>query len=493
MQIETDSDSEGFDPAEILMVSREIPGKVPRGERAFEVYQVWGQLILDSRLYRAPSSGGDPRSIRVGPGLAPRWSFLGVDMGRVPSAIAPLLSLMPLWSEISWTQRHDFPLPDGEEDGWELFGYDGERFIARIPAQQHREGAISGRALVGGSWMGLEEVAQRESSGEEILAIDLERVERLVLEIGSMSFVASPARADLRAEVRGLREIEPSFAVPLSIAAVAFLSIFALALVDPSEPLSELREAEDRTVTISASMPSAAKRAAREVGAASGREQAREAEPERESERRSRSDREVAGSAGLLAALESPDLAALGSSSLSSVLSEGVSRLIGASGSDIGGHGLAGRGGSGLCVTSFGCDGGYEGSSFSVGAGDRGGHGAGGGSIGKRDGEIGTEQPILLGNLSASEIEEVIRRQMEALRYCYQRELQKKPDLSGKVVVKFTISKDGTVSSAAAKSSTLGSSAVEQCLVGRFLRMKFPEPKGGGVVVVSYPFLFSSR
>ena len=37
----------------------------------------------------------------------------------------------------------------------------------------------------------------------------------------------------------------------------------------------------------------------------------------------------------------------------------------------------------------------------------------------------------------------------------------------------------------------MGSASVEQCVVGRFMRMQFPQPKGGGIVIVSYPFLFS--
>ena len=72
-----------------------------------------------------------------------------------------------------------------------------------------------------------------------------------------------------------------------------------------------------------------------------------------------------------------------------------------------------------------------------------------------------------------------------------QRELAKKPSLGGKVVIKFTIAKDGSVSRASKKTSTMGSAAVEQCIVGRFKRMKFPTPKGGGIVIVSYPFIFS--
>ena len=88
-------------------------------------------------------------------------------------------------------------------------------------------------------------------------------------------------------------------------------------------------------------------------------------------------------------------------------------------------------------------------------------------------------------------IDKVIKQNMDRLRYCYQRELSKDPTLGGKIVVKFVIAKDGTVSSATTKSTTMGSPAVEDCINGRFLRFKFPEPKGGGIVIVSYPFIFS--
>ena len=80
---------------------------------------------------------------------------------------------------------------------------------------------------------------------------------------------------------------------------------------------------------------------------------------------------------------------------------------------------------------------------------------------------------------------------MNQIRYCYQRELTKNPALAGKVVIKFVIAKDGTVSKASVKTSTMNNSAVESCIAGRFMRMQFPEPKGGGIVIVSYPFIFS--
>jgi TonB family protein len=81
---------------------------------------------------------------------------------------------------------------------------------------------------------------------------------------------------------------------------------------------------------------------------------------------------------------------------------------------------------------------------------------------------------------------------MSQIRYCYQRELTKNPGLKGRIVVKFVIAANGTVSKAYIKSSSMGSEGVESCIAGRFRRFKFPEPKGGGIVIVSYPFIFSS-
>ena len=99
--------------------------------------------------------------------------------------------------------------------------------------------------------------------------------------------------------------------------------------------------------------------------------------------------------------------------------------------------------------------------------------------------------PIILGSLDKSLIDAVIKRNMNQIRYCYQRELTLNPKLQGKLTVKFIIAKDGTVSSATIKSTTLENPAVEDCVTGRFMRFQFPEPKGGGIVIVSYPFVFT--
>lgn len=99
--------------------------------------------------------------------------------------------------------------------------------------------------------------------------------------------------------------------------------------------------------------------------------------------------------------------------------------------------------------------------------------------------------PIIMGSLDKSLIEGTIKRHLNELRYCYQRELQKSPTLTGRVDVKFVIGANGSVMSAEIRRSTLANPVVEACIQSRFTHMLFPQPGGGGIVLVTYPFLFS--
>ena len=99
---------------------------------------------------------------------------------------------------------------------------------------------------------------------------------------------------------------------------------------------------------------------------------------------------------------------------------------------------------------------------------------------------------IRLGALDDDVIRGVVTRHLAQVRYCYQRELTTSPALSGKIVVKFVVARDGTVSSATTKSTTMHDEAVEDCINSRFMRMQFPKPEGGGIVIVSYPIVFSA-
>ncbi|MCB9744253.1 MAG: AgmX/PglI C-terminal domain-containing protein [Alphaproteobacteria bacterium] len=99
--------------------------------------------------------------------------------------------------------------------------------------------------------------------------------------------------------------------------------------------------------------------------------------------------------------------------------------------------------------------------------------------------------PIILGALDRDQIDRVIEGAMPRITTCYRDELAEHPELGGKLVNKFVVTKDGSVSSAATKSSTMGHPPTEDCVAEVLRSLRYPPPRGGGIVIVSYPFLFS--
>ncbi len=97
------------------------------------------------------------------------------------------------------------------------------------------------------------------------------------------------------------------------------------------------------------------------------------------------------------------------------------------------------------------------------------------------------EQSIVEGGLDRASIDAVIRRNSGQITYCYEKGLQIKPLLSGRISVKFLINTKGRVSTARIASSSLHSSLVEKCIVKKFKSWQFPQPVGNVVVKVRYP------
>jgi hypothetical protein len=98
----------------------------------------------------------------------------------------------------------------------------------------------------------------------------------------------------------------------------------------------------------------------------------------------------------------------------------------------------------------------------------------------------------LEGGLAKDVVGRIVRRHWNEIRYCYEKELAKDPNLAGKVSMSFRIGPMGDVLSAQVSESTLGNEAAEQCMTGNIRRWAFPQPKGGGVVDVNYPFMFQT-
>ena len=162
----------------------------------------------------------------------------------------------------------------------------------------------------------------------------------------------------------------------------------------------------------------------------------------------------------------------------------------------VGGLGLvgSGRGGGGTGEGTIGL-----GNLGTIGKGGGGGSGSGygrgaGGLGGRRasapDVVPGTAQ--VRGSLDKEIIRRIIRRHLNEVKFCYEKELMKKADLFGRVMIQFTISGTGQVIASIVQQSTMNNPPVEQCIAGAVKRWEFPKPQGGGIVIVSYPFVLKA-
>ncbi|MCC7534735.1 MAG: AgmX/PglI C-terminal domain-containing protein [Deltaproteobacteria bacterium] len=94
-----------------------------------------------------------------------------------------------------------------------------------------------------------------------------------------------------------------------------------------------------------------------------------------------------------------------------------------------------------------------------------------------------------VGSLSREVIRRVVRRNLQQVRHCYERSLVSRPDLSGRVVMRWTITSTGSTTAVSVGSSTMGNPGVERCIAAAVARWTFPAPEDGGMVRVNaYPF-----
>jgi len=163
-----------------------------------------------------------------------------------------------------------------------------------------------------------------------------------------------------------------------------------------------------------------------------------------------------------------------------------------------------GVGGLGLAGTGAGAGGTAEGT---IGLGNLGTIGKGGGAVGVNGSGYGRGAGGLGGRRASAPdvvpgeatvrgspdkeiIRRIVRRHLNEAKYCYEQALPAKPGLGGRITVQFSIA-DGHVASSVLQSSTMGDSQVEGCVVQAVHRWEFPRPHEGGIVLVSYPFVFT--
>ncbi len=121
------------------------------------------------------------------------------------------------------------------------------------------------------------------------------------------------------------------------------------------------------------------------------------------------------------------------------------------------------------------------------------GHGSGSGSgYGSGSGrpvppQVRPGNAATYGSLDKNLIRRYIRRSLAQVRFCYEKRLIDHPDLTGTVKVDFRIGPNGSVISSVARGMD---KTVSDCVARVIRGLRFPAPKGGGVVDVHYPFTF---
>ncbi len=122
---------------------------------------------------------------------------------------------------------------------------------------------------------------------------------------------------------------------------------------------------------------------------------------------------------------------------------------------------------------------------------------SGGGSVqtgGKAEaevrGEARAEAPEVDGELSQDQISAVMKRNLKALRDCYESALKRDRKLAGKLVIRFEITDEGRTADVEVDEVSLKSGDVASCIKSRAKSWRFPKPDGGSVLV-SYPIIFT--
>jgi len=473
--------------------------------KILEVAEIWADSVMDVKHYPKGS-----QNIPIGSSTGYRWRFIGLPMGWVPPSFARLAwVLAPTLSEATEERRNDFYVPpeDLPHDDFVMFENAGDHFVFNMSDKW------SGFVDIGDqrhTFQDLIESGKASANGPGAYQVPIDDDTRVVADLGNVIFFSQMVAPGAQVAKRGGGDKDPLFLGLMSFMTFLLAMILVIFLNSPPPSESEIMEVPDRFVEMLLEQPEPEPQKEKNKpdanpdageGAKAKKEEGKVGKKDAKMEKakgnkvelqKKKLDTEVAENAGVLGALrDGGELdGVFGTSNLSSDLAGGIGGLIGAKGTQIGSGGLGARGsGLGGGGTAAGLGG--------LGTKGRGsgasGYGSGGGNFGaKGEGGIGRigGDPIILGALDKSLIDAVIKKHMNQIRYCYQRELPKNPTLGGKVTVKFVISKTGSVSKASTKTSTLNNKAVEGCINSRFMRFKFPEPKGGGIVIVSYPFIF---
>ena len=393
-------------------------------------------------------------------------------------------------------------------------GHPGLR-LAKLVAQDRAEillpGVSEGVLLQGGEQIHLDALkipANAASKRADLYRHELRPGQSLTLRVGRAGFhvrFVPPAPVTATAHVFSMdravaRALGSSVAVHLVVGLIVGLTAPAVSFSDLGrEHWAELPKDEARDVRIEPPPPPEPPRPpdpepAVEVPAQPEAAPPREAAPRRS--RAAKAPKTEVKSAGVLGAVGKLNLSSPGRRDLTAAVSN-LNAVSAPGDSNFRTGGLVGK--TPTSDISVGGGGGTGGAPLTRGSAEllRGGDGLG--AIGKRTSgqvrgkvaKVSARQVEARGSLSREEIARVIDAHLGEINHCYERALNEDPALRGKLVLEWTIQLNGSVSQVRQKLSSMSNPSVAACIMDRIQKWRFPSPSGG-VVVVSYPFVFSA-
>ncbi len=99
---------------------------------------------------------------------------------------------------------------------------------------------------------------------------------------------------------------------------------------------------------------------------------------------------------------------------------------------------------------------------------------------------------VITGGLKSADVQGVIKKQVPTVLQCYERNVRRTDGYEGVVRLRFTIDPQGVVRLPRIADDTLGIESVDECLKRLALTWRFPKPRGGSPVDVSYPFSYNA-
>lgn len=398
---------------------------------------------------------------------------------------------------------------------FDLFEYDGKRYYLKFTSEMEGRVQLAGNEVLNFDKLRAMGRVTRRGDHDAFVMDDSSRGKVIIGGDVTVLFqfkapVAAPVKPVLPADIRGslLQNIDTQFTAIFVAVALLQISLVTYArnlpYVEPTS-IDEIDQSYQKLIMPDREPEPPMDEPVAQADEGKGDDKKEEKKPEKKKEPKKKAGKEKSKAGKEASAKARKEALA------KKVAGKGLLKVLGAKGSGtdsalsdvfaegtgaMGDLGEAFSGVQGVDIAGSGEESGTRGggSGEGVGIGDLKTEGGGSVKTGRKTevavkGSASAEAPEVDGELSSAQIGRVMKRQLKALRDCYERALKRDRTLKGKIVIRFEILENGRTSGVEVEDN-MGSRDVVKCIKGRAKYWRFPKPEGGSVFV-AYPVVFT--